>query len=375
MKVCILSMQRIDNMGSLLQAYALKNMIERYVKDKVEFIDILRIEDDYNLLGDFSLDFKKEVEKTGFVGRLSKIDKYLLNRIRIRAREKEQRALFEEFRNNYLELFNKSDEYDLCVIGSDEVFNCLNAGAWGFTTQLFGNVKEAKQVITYAASCGATCINDVPKKIQARIQASFGNIRNISVRDKNTYEFVTALTNKKVVENLDPVIVYDFSKEMDREEVPGNYKDYCIVYSYRNRIYRQNEIRSILNFCKNNRLHPVAVGAPQAWIKDFAVCNPFQCMKLFEKASFVITDTFHGTIFSFKYAKKFAIMLRDSNQNKLSDLVNRLMLQEHLISSFEELPSKILIEKDCNLTKKIIANGRSNAENYLKENLCLDGKF
>lgn len=31
-----------------------------------------------------------------------------------------------------------------------KIFNCLNAGAWGFTSQLFGNVVEANNVITYA---------------------------------------------------------------------------------------------------------------------------------------------------------------------------------------------------------------------------------
>lgn len=39
MKVCILSMQRVGNMGSLLQSYALKTTIER-LGHQVEFIDI-----------------------------------------------------------------------------------------------------------------------------------------------------------------------------------------------------------------------------------------------------------------------------------------------------------------------------------------------
>ena len=166
--------------------------------------------------------------------------------------------------------------------------------------------------------------------------------------------------------------MYDFSKEMDNIEPPFDFTDYCIVYSYRNRIHKHDEIRNILEFCRNHKLRPIAVGAPQAWIKDFIVCDPFQCLKLFEKSSFVITDTFHGAIFSFKYAKRFAIMLRDSNYNKLSDLITRLNLQNHLVSSFSELSSIAAIEKDFKLTNKIIAEGRINTEKYFEENLCID---
>lgn len=45
MKVCILSMQRVGNMGSLLQSYALKTTIER-LGHQVEFIDIEKREDE-----------------------------------------------------------------------------------------------------------------------------------------------------------------------------------------------------------------------------------------------------------------------------------------------------------------------------------------
>ena len=38
-------------------------------------------------------------------------------------------------------------KYDVCVIGADEVFNCMQDSPWRFTTQLYGNVPEAKKVI------------------------------------------------------------------------------------------------------------------------------------------------------------------------------------------------------------------------------------
>ena len=103
---------------------------------------------------------------------------------------------------------------------------------------------------------------------------------------------------------------------------------FCIVYSYYNRIHKKEEIDRIKSFCKKNKLEIVTVGAPQMWVKNHLVLTPFELLKVFKKASFVITDTFHGTIFSVRYSNKFAVLLRDSNKNKLFDLVCRLGIKD-----------------------------------------------
>lgn len=105
-----------------------------------------------------------ERERDGLFGKISKIDKYTLNRFIIKIKSNQQNQLFNEFRVNCLETEKKSNKYDLCIIGSDEVFNCLNTNGWGFTSHLFGNVPEANRVITYAASCGSTSYKDLPGK-------------------------------------------------------------------------------------------------------------------------------------------------------------------------------------------------------------------
>lgn len=95
MKVCILSMQRVGNMGSLLQSYALKTTIER-LGHQVEFIDIEKREDDYKLLGDYKQKYDKEKETTGLIGKIKKTDRYALNRLRIKKKSIDQENVFEE---------------------------------------------------------------------------------------------------------------------------------------------------------------------------------------------------------------------------------------------------------------------------------------
>lgn len=368
MKICILSMQRVNNMGSLLQAYALKKTLESMGAD-VEFIDIKRIDQDFALLGGYQQNFCGENGQTGLLGKLCRLDRYAVNRIRIRKLCDIQDKEFDKFRNEVLKLQIKSDRYDLCIIGSDEVFNCLNSGAWGFTSQLFGNVPEANRVITYAASCGSTTYEKLPLNVSNRIRETFKYVSDFSVRDKNTHDFVSKLSDKKITDNLDPVLIYNFDEEVEKAALPTLPAHYCVIYSYYNRIHTKAEIDAIENFCKKRNLTPIAVGAPQFWLKDYVVCTPFQCLKVFQNADFVITDTFHGTIFSAKYAERFSILSRQSNKNKLLDLIEKIGMQEHLMNGVQELDKKYEITKNGAEFSQFIERQKEKSHAYLQKYL------
>lgn len=368
MKVCILSMQRVDNMGSLLQSYALKVIIEK-LGNEVEFIDIVKRDEDYKLLGNYKQEYHEEKEKTGLAGKVKKVDRYTLNRLKIKRLSIEQGNVFEEFRRKHLDIGKKSSQYDVCVIGSDEVFNCLSSGVWGFTSQLFGNVPEADKVITYAASCGSTKYVELPAKVADRIRCSFENVDAFSTRDKNTHEFVAKLTDKTITDNFDPVLLYDFRQEIEQVSLPEMPEHYCLVYSYYNRIHTADEICTIKKFCIKYQLELVAIGAPQFWIKNYVVCTPFQCLKIFERADFVITDTFHGTIFASKYADKFAVLARDSNKNKLVDLVEKIRMEDHMMEKVSEIDEKYSISKEQMKFRDIIEDEKKKSWKYLEENI------
>lgn len=369
MKICILSMQMIENMGSVLQSYALKKTLEN-LGNQVEFIDIKKNEEDYKLLGDYKQEYKEEKEKTGISGKIKKLDRYAINRLKIKKKSIKQNEVFADFRSDELDINKKSPSYDLGIIGSDEVFNCLTGREWGFTTQLFGNIPEAKKVITYAACCGSTKYDQLPENVINRIKWAFKNVSAFSTRDENTHKFVSLLTdNKSITNNLDPVLIYDFKEEVSKVSLPPMPSRYCVIYSYYNRIHSEEEINMIKVFCKKHKLIPVAVGAPQFWIKEYVVCTPFQCLKIFENAQFVITDTFHGTIFAAKYTNKFAVLIRESNRNKLADLVEKIQMQEHIIGDMQELDNKFECKKNKEAFENIIKKERAKTLEYLKNSI------
>ncbi len=368
MDVAILSMQKVDNYGSVLQAYALKKMIEKY-NVNVDFMDIKRIEEDNILSNKYMEDYTYELEKNGKFSKLPKVDKFFFYRARNIIYAKAKAYYFERFRKTYLNIRTTREHYDLSIIGSDEVFNCLNTKDWGFTSQLFGNIPESDHVITYAASCGATRYEKVPELMRNRIKNTFEQIENFSVRDENTYSFVQKLSNKNISNNLDPVLIYDFDNEVDKIILKHLPERYCVVYAYDNRIHQKDEIDAIIKFCKKNNLVPITVGGGQFWCKKNIVCSPFECLAIFKNAKFVITDTFHGTIFSAKYAPRFAVIERESNKNKLGDLINRLGLNKHLVRELSIIGDMNEYCKDVEAFNSIINKERVKTSDYLASNI------
>lgn len=361
-------MQKVPNFGSLLQSYSLKKMLE-CMGVEVHFIDIEKKEEDDKAVGE-RLQFGKEIEKNnGILSKLKKIDRYALNRIKIRKIANEQDWYFEEFRKNILGIKDEDNEeqYDLCVIGSDEVFNCMAPSTWGFTSQLFGKVRQADEVITYAASCGATKYNQLNPEMVEIIKNAFEKVSGFSARDMNTKEFIEQLTSNPVESHLDPVWVGDFQDELNRTSITVELpKRYCIIYSYYNRIHDKKEINDILHFCKEKELEPIALGAPQMWLKNYVAVSPFEMLKIFKKADFIITDTFHGTIFSQKFNGHFAVLYRESNKNKLSDLVKKINAEKHVISKFDELKSVYDICENRHDILENIEKQRKISMKYLK---------
>lgn len=132
---------------------------------------------------------------------------------------------------------NYSPKLDVLVIGSDEVFNCVqNNTNVGFSSELFGvnnNAKKAKKVITYAASFGNTTVEKLKKYgVKDEVAGYLQKLDAISVRDANSGRIVKELTGKEPLYNLDPVLAYDFIGKCS--DIPANVPEdkYMILYGY-----------------------------------------------------------------------------------------------------------------------------------------------
>ncbi len=362
MKIGIMSMQRVKNLGSFMQAYGLKTTIES-LGHTVSFIDYKQGEETTNVV---NISNKKNIKK--IFDKLNKC-KYIFSVIKFKKifnnyYNKQYRQYLKEYLN--IDDNEYRENCDTLVVGSDEVFNCLN-NQYGFSDDAFGGYKKAKKIISYAASCGWTKYEFLTDAQKSVLSKSVPNFSTISVRDENTKDFISNFYKGNISTNLDPVLISDFSKfnKKTSKIIHGNY---IIVYAYYNRFSNKKEIKKIKELAKKTNSRLIAVGSPQYWCDDFVTLPPNEIFDFFEKSKYVITDTFHGTIFSVRAHCKFLTIIRNSNNNKLSDLLKRLELEDRKYKVGDMLS---IIKKDIDYKKieKILEQERKRTIEYLKNNL------
>lgn len=370
MKIGIMSMQRVSNYGSFLQALGLKNTLEE-IGHEVQFVDY-HVGEVYGVKGN---KFKNYIYK-----KIIRLNLYLKSKFLIMA-DNEKDKLFCEFLFNYekkyLSLLNisKKKKYfcneDILLIGSDEVFNCLqNNIDVGYSLDLFGKNCNTNKVISYAGSFGNTTYLKIKNyKIEEELTECFKNFTAISVRDNNSYNILKSLGFKNVYQHLDPVLVSDFSKyNIDNVKI----RDYIIVYAYSKRI-REEEAEIIKKFAKKYNKKLICIGGVQDFCDEFIGCSPLEILAYFKHADYIITDTFHGSIFSIKNGKQFVSIIRTSekgaygNEEKLKDLLEKLKLSERNIVDINNLEELLLTPIDYLETFSIIEKERNRTLEYLRE--------
>lgn len=363
--VGILSMHRVVNYGSFLQAYALKEIIEACGECEVSFIDIKP-----------GVSLYKPEKSSGLL-RLLRFIKYcvtgtLLQALRCRKFGKQLSYQF----NNFYRLLGRivgpdEGQFDVVVIGSDEVFNCCQKVKWGFSTQLYGDIPNAKNVLSYAASFGATTFDGITAfNLQDAISANIRKLSALSVRDDNSVEILKRITGAAPEKHLDPVLVYGYKKEMaELPEYTSNGK-YMVVYSYNGRIADSREITAIVRFAKKHALKIYTVFCTYSWAdKTVLPTIPFEVLKVFQSAEYIVSDTFHGTIFSIIAHRNFCTLMRESARNKVTSMLAMLKLEEHIVTNPALLEDTLCRFIDYDAVENILAAERAHSISYLRNNI------
>ena len=229
-------------------------------------------------------------------------------------------------------------------------------------------------MITYAASFGNTTLDKINKYgKREEIGKLLGEMDAISVRDKNSYNIVNELTGKKPSTNLDPVLMFDYMSSGLVPEIRLKEK-YMLLYAYNGRISKK-EAKKIKEVAVSRGLKLYSIGGAQPYADKFINCTPFEVLAYFREAECIVTDTFHGSIFSIINKKPFVTLVRKSennsygNEEKLTYLLESLQLENRVIYDIIDIDSALNKTIDYGLTDGIIVKERENTINYLKSNI------
>ncbi len=299
MKIGIVTVyESITNLGSFLQAYALKRVLEKMGHEVYVIQNMSKWKSVRKCV--MKINPKREI-----LLRIKK-SKYFLNDM------KKLRLLPKERMH--------SEKFDCIIYGSDEIWNLDNVY---FREELFwGKGAEEIPKIAYAVSMGAMS-EETFSESENRI-SDVHKFDEIMVRDDYTQTVLEKYLLEKKNMVCDPTLLLPLVEMEANVKVPK--EKYLLVYTYG----VDNElIEQIKKFAAIKQLKIVSVCFWHLWADEVIECSALQFSKLISKAEYVFTSTFHGAIFTLLNHKQCCIF---PYREKVKDIVTKLGEEKYLIS-------------------------------------------
>jgi hypothetical protein len=247
-------------------------------------------------------------------------------------------------------------KYDLLIVGSDEVWNYKNPMV-GIDLTYFGKNIKATKKISYAVSFGTADKNIYELQEVVDLIKSFDRI---SVRDNNSFQIIKKLRLQSEIV-LDPTFLFDFRHKIIKPDIS---EPYALVYIGGS---IDPEFKDyIINFAKQKVIKLIAVGYNLDFCHRYIInINPFEWLGLLEKANYVFTSMFHGTIFSILLRKKFLTSVTNYRKNKFNPMMENLKLEDRIFDEKKSIEDEINYDQVFN----IIEDGKNKSIEFLKDNL------
>jgi len=349
LNVGIITFHRALNYGAVLQTYALYQSIKK----------LAVAEDDVFVLDHVGEKMKKQYalfclsRQMGFNIRQAVIlPAKILKKIR-----------FNSFLKRNLKLKTVADSGDRMITGSDQVWN-LDI-MYGDEAYFLDFVKNPRCKNSYAASFGTEKISDKYVEATTRLLSDFNKI---SVREETGRQIIKDIVNRDVPVVLDPTMLLGWD---EWKEVAGKRKlkkEYILIYT----LAGNDALFNFANELSNRAgLEVICVANENAKktqrfrYKNFV--GPAEWISLMMNASYIVTDSFHGTAFAINFKKPFFVELSPALlavRSRLSNLLELFELGERTIVDGQNKSIDKMINYDR--VEIILNQEKEKSTGYLK---------
>lgn len=352
--VGILTFHYANNHGAVLQAYALRRVINGLPDCKAELINYV---------------------PEGYVHDLhenSEIGVGLLE---------EKRRKFEAFLKNECGVCTpmiscvEGNKYDYYCVGSDQVWNVELAENADYE-YFFPHLEDKAKRISYAASIG-TEKEDIDKALFKRYLSKF---QNILLREKSCIELINEITGIECKHVLDPTLLLereDYAKLIQKLPCkPKVAKPYLLFFWY----YSDELLKGVELANTIARKYGLAIVHTIAGARPYMFHNEYGCMMYagveeflwyVKNASFVVTNSYHGSIFAMQFERPFYIHISQKRRSRLDTLVELCGLESRVVEGYIDA-SNITDKIDYIDIKRRVAKKRKDSMAFLKEALEIE---
>lgn len=362
-KIGIITMHRVINAGSALQAYALYHAVCK-LGYYCEIIDY-QYPNQYHQQSRPSIPFLKR-----FWPRL----KYF-----ILYRSRTQHTRFKDFQSQAWvsspyyptkdSIFENPPKYDLCITGSDQVWNprCMKGDPTFFCA-----FSPDTPRIAYASSFAQS---GIPKELQSHYKQHLSKFQAIGIRESSGAKLINDLIGKKVEVVCDPTLLLTasdyrpFIKQAHTYTKKRYLLAYILDYAFNpyptiqqviKRISKEQGLEVI--YLMANTINNYKIG------KSITSAGPNEFLKLFSEASYIVTSSFHGVAFSLLFEKDFYTVTPNKEQEdgRIQTLLQSIGAQDRAIRQGEDVSVLKSSSIDYETIRPQIENFREQSYTFLK---------
>ena len=288
-----------DNYGQVLQAYAL----QKYLSNLGHECFIIK----YSFKTPLSLSKFRSINaknlKSKLLQFLSKNNRKNNNSFNL---FKEKYFTFSK--RSYMswkELKLNAPEADIYLVGSDQIWN-IEHWKTDIINSSFLNFGTAKK-ISYAASFGSKTIR---KKFEKKIRPLIKNFHYVSVREKSGINICKNFNLTNIIHSPDPTFLLPKNDyyELIKNVKPQN-KKYCFVYLIQSEM--EYTIKDIEKFLQDKPLEiKLVIADSNEFNKNTNYPGVEEFLSYINNAEFIITNSYHCSIFSIIFNKQFCVIKR-----------------------------------------------------------------
>lgn len=334
MKVDFITRHAIPNYGSILQTYATQEVLKKLGCDS-EVINYIRLDE----TADKTISTNCNIDGSGIKAKIKRLAYLILQGPNVKHMHKK----FAKYRNMYLKqtdkeynsiekLKNNLPSADVYCTGSDQVWAKIG-GANYDEAYFLDFVPAEKRCISYAASLGKSKIDE---ELEKRLPELLKKYETILVRENTAEEIIKKNGFNNVKQVLDPTLLLneeEWSKLAEKTKLDG--KEYILVYQ----LHHNKQMEDYLKKLKKHTKLPVYRIHPSFYYgfkpeKFIYLPTPGEYISYIKNAKYIVTDSFHGTVFSLIFNKNFVDILPGETSTRIESILKLVKQEKRIIKDF-----------------------------------------
>lgn len=365
-RIGIFTLNGYTNYGNRLMSYATQHVLKEMGVDSDTIITVRAPEDSslrHKLKTAFGLTMKER-----FLVFRQKIKRRTGN-LKHKSLKVNRTERFKAFSKNYIsertiertaDNFQKlNEEYDYFITGSDQVWNPINLPRFD---ELFLTHSEKKKNIAFAASFGRDYL---PHELRDTYKEYLDNFSQISVREDAGKTLVEDLCSREAVIISDPTLIVDVAHwrslyKNKHEENMGYLVSYFLGEMDDETKYFIKDTAGRLGLDVKSFSD---IGDEAMFTKD-----PIDFIQFIDHAELVVTDSFHGTVFSILMNTPFVVCKRRSQGSSMYSRLETLLKKFNMFDrEFRNMATcDDVLSQDFSGTQAIINLEKKKTETFLR---------